>query len=306
MNELRASQGGELGAGTESAPVASPGALLRAARESAGMHAEALAVSLKVSVSKIYAMESDDYGGLPDAVFARALASSMCRSLKMDPAPVLALMPMSKVPKLEPDENRVKASFKDGSEKSVTGPVLSVFLRPVFWVVLALVLGAALLAFLPDLSLNALKSGAGFQGSSEVNVPPAPPPVSVASKTQVPQAAAVMTTLPVAATAPAETGADVPAGSAEAQPKADAVVQPESGLLVIRARNESWVQVRDATGATTFQRIIAAGETVVAQGKPPYSVVIGKADATEVFVQGKPFDLTAVSRENVARFEVKP
>jgi len=35
-------------------------------------------------------------------------------------------------------------------------------------------------------------------------------------------------------------------------------------------------------------------------------VVIGKADATEVFVRGKPFDLAPVTRENVARFEVKP
>jgi len=34
-------------------------------------------------------------------------------------------------------------------------------------------------------------------------------------------------------------------------------------------------------------------------------VVIGRADATEVFVRGKPFDLAAVSRDNVARFEVK-
>ena len=55
-----------------------------------------------------------------------------------------------------------------------------------------------------------------------------------------------------------------------------------------------------------MQRIVAAGETVVAEGKPPLSVVIGKADATEVFVRGKPFDLAPVTRENVARFEVKP
>jgi cytoskeleton protein RodZ len=37
----------------------------------------------------------------------------------------------------------------------------------------------------------------------------------------------------------------------------------------------------------------------------PLAVVIGRADATEVVVKGKPFDLVPVTRENVARFEVK-
>ena len=54
-----------------------------------------------------------------------------------------------------------------------------------------------------------------------------------------------------------------------------------------------------------LQRNLAAGESVSVAGQMPFAVVIGRADATEVFVRGKPFDLTTVSRENVARFEVK-
>lgn len=293
--------------GAESARKASPGAMLRTARESAGMHAEALAVSLKVPVSKIHAMEADDYDVLPDAVFARALASSICRSLKMDPAPILELMPLSKVPKLEPDESRGKASFKDGTEKSMTGPVVAVFLRPVFLVVMTLLVGSALLAFLPDFSVEALKSSVGLQESSLVNGPVSPKaPVSSESETSA--LAGILPAPLVVASAVAVTDAAVPGGHTEPAllPQSDGASHPDGRLLVIRARNESWVQVKDATGAFTLQRIIVSGETVVVQGKPPFSVVIGKADATEVFIQGKPFDLTAVSRENVARFEVKP
>ena len=60
-----------------------------------------------------------------------------------------------------------------------------------------------------------------------------------------------------------------------------------------------------ATGALALQRNLAAGESVSVSAQPPLAVVVGRADATEVTVRGKPFDLAAVSRDNVARFEVK-
>jgi cytoskeleton protein RodZ len=53
------------------------------------------------------------------------------------------------------------------------------------------------------------------------------------------------------------------------------------------------------------RRLLAAGEAAGASGVPPLQVIIGRADATEVQVRGKPFDLRKVSRDNVARFEVK-
>ncbi len=68
---------------------ASAGTLLRQAREAAGLHVSSLAASLKVPVRKLEALEEDRYEELPDAVFVRALASSVCRTLKVDPAPVL-------------------------------------------------------------------------------------------------------------------------------------------------------------------------------------------------------------------------
>ena len=43
----------------------------------------------------------------------------------------------------------------------------------------------------------------------------------------------------------------------------------------------------------------------IPQSAASLSVVVGRADVTDVFVRGKPLELNAVSRENVARFEVK-
>ena len=78
-----------------------------------------------------------------------------------------------------------------------------------------------------------------------------------------------------------------------------------AGVLAFKARSESWIQVRDATGAVVLQRNLAPDESVSVSGALPLAVVIGRADATEVFVRGKPYELGPVSRENVARFEVK-
>lgn len=72
---------------------ASAGAILRAAREKSGLHLAVLSVNLKVSIKQLEALEGDRYEKLLEPVFARALASKVCRILKIDAVPVLALMP---------------------------------------------------------------------------------------------------------------------------------------------------------------------------------------------------------------------
>ena len=72
---------------------AEAGALLREAREAAGLRIEVLAASLKVPVAKLVALEGGDLSALPDRVFVRALVSSICRHLKVAPEPILAKLP---------------------------------------------------------------------------------------------------------------------------------------------------------------------------------------------------------------------
>lgn len=286
----------------------SPGAMIRSARQAAGMHIEALAMALKVPVSKLEALEADNYQVLPDAVFVRALASSVCRSLKLDPGPVLALMPQSSVPQLAVDGAGINAAFKDGTEKAGGSAILAGVRHPVFLVVLALLVGAAALALFP-------------RSVSEV-------PMAVNEQAQ--KAAASPSELNNEAITPAE-AASADTGNASLAMESGSVASnvrpsiPDSGtlpvdhvptatdaingkgqLLVLRARSESWVQVRDATGVTTLQKILTSGESVVAPGTPPLSVVIGNAEVTEVLVQGKVMDLASIAKDNVARFEVQP
>jgi len=125
----------------------SAGVLLRQAREAAGMDIAALAASLKVTIPKLQALEEDDYASLPDAVFARALASSICRTLKIDPAPVLERLPHGVMPRLLPEKPALNTTFRQPGERRMALPAVP---RGAALAVLALLFGAAAVYFLPE------------------------------------------------------------------------------------------------------------------------------------------------------------
>ena len=290
----------------ESQAGASAGALLRQARQSAGMDIAVLASALKVPVSKLQALENDDFTVLPDAVFARALASSVCRTLKVDPAPVLGQLPQGQAPRLVGDKDGLNAKFKDPQDKAppLRLPAAS---RGVSLTVLVLLAAAAAVYFLPSGMLEfdlarapapapaqAVVEASQENGSVSEPVPGAESALSAQSPASDVPAAAPTAAVPAAAVPMVAASVASAAGTAVA-----------SALLEFRATAESWVQVRDAAGAVVFERTLKAGESAQAPGKPPLSVVVGKVNATEVMVRGAPFDLSTVARENVARFEVK-
>ena len=143
-------QGGAQDMAQSAAPAGpTAGALLREAREAAGLHIAALALSLKVPVRKLEALEADRYDLLPDAVFVRALASSVCRTLKMDPAPVLDRLPQTSAPRLAQDAGGINAPFRAPGDSR--GPSwIDQLSRPVFLAVFALLLGAAVVVGVSD------------------------------------------------------------------------------------------------------------------------------------------------------------
>ena len=310
--QVQSEQGEAATADETSSPQTTAGALLRQAREAAGLHVAALAVSMKVPVKKLEALEADHFELLPDAVFVRALAASVCRTLKIDPTPVLALLPQTSAPQLKPDEWGINAPFRaPGDMKTVS--VWDQLSRPGVLAALALLAGALVLIFFPAME----RQEEGASTASEVVSIPAPAPVAVPSAPSEPQDKAVdKPELVVPAPVPAPAQAALPASSPSvpASPAsgvtaaaAPVVTSPASsvGVLAFKARATSWVEVTDAQGVVQLRRTLITGESVAVSGALPLSVVVGRADATEVTVRGKPFGLDGVAKENVARFEVK-
>lgn len=297
-------------AGEAAAPVpASAGAILRQAREDAGLHIAVLAVSLKVPVSKLEALEADRLDQLPDAMFARALAATVCRQLKIDPAPVLQRLPQM-TPRLTPDHGGINAPFRTLDEKSRTG-MSTELSRPVVLAVLAILLGALVLILLPSFSRQ---SGEDAEPVASLPAPASPAKVAtgeVAHPSGPPNTAALPPSPPtanaaLAAEVPASAAAPAPASAVAALATAPMPADAASdAVLVFSAKAASWVQVTDARGNAVLRKTLAPAEVARVSGALPLSVVVGRADATSVRVRGQPFDLASSTKSNVARFEVK-
>jgi len=298
-----------------SAAAQTAGTLLRQGREAAGLHIAALAVALKVPVKKLEALEADRLDLLPDAVFVRALASSVCRTLKMDSAQVLALLPQTGKPRLDYQRASINTPFRSPSD----GPGPSLWAqvsRPAVLAGLLLLLGALVLILLPAVQQQnvALQPAAEPVAISPVLTSPPPDPTSTVVTAQVlespkpagPENQANPAAAPLVVAVPAG-AALAPGLAASPPPTAPAAVPaaPGGGLIVFTAKGESWVEVTDAKGVVVLRRTLAAGEAASASGTLPLTAIVGRVDATQVQVRGRPFDLSAVSKDNVARFEVK-
>ncbi len=306
-------------------PQVSAGALLRQARESAGLHVAALAVSLKVPVRKLEALEEDRYGDLPDAVFARALASSVCRNLKIDPQPVLARLPQTAAPRLVQAHEGINAPFRAPGDVVAAGWQQQL-MRPVPLMVGALLLGALAILLLPTLrieeNLAKVRSEApavpmaaavvvqpGVKAGTDGAAPAADPssPAVAAAGAQAPAATAsgVAAVAGMPAEVPANLAVAMPAPAATSAEPVTTPTGPASGLVVFKASGPSWVQVVDSRGEVALRRLLAPGESAGASGSLPLSVTVGSVNSTAVEVRGKPFDLGTMAKDNVARFEVK-
>lgn len=299
----------------------SAGYLLKSAREAAGLHIAALAAMLKVPVKRLEALETNRLDLLPDAVFVRALAASVCRTLKIESSTVLELLPQSDAPKFTRQRASANAPFRspaDGSQRSVWLYVS----RPSLLAGLALLLGALVLVFLPlvTTSVDQIRSGlmsAGITQPAEktsenpsatavpsTNLPDSPPGGAArsdaANSAAATPIAAADTSLPASTATP---GLGVTESQQTTQPVNKLPLATD--LIVFTAKAQTWIKVTDSKGLTVLRRTLAAGEIVGVSGVVPLSVIVGSANATEVQIRGNSFDLNAVAKNNVARFEVK-
>jgi cytoskeleton protein RodZ len=132
-----------------------PGDTLRRAREAQRISIDSLAAHIKVSVAKLEALEAGRFADLPDANFARALAMTLCRVLKVDPASVLAGLPAARLATLVSDTPPLNQPFK-ASRASMhlfdRSWDWSAFLKPQWLAPAALLLAAVLLYSVPGSS----------------------------------------------------------------------------------------------------------------------------------------------------------
>jgi cytoskeleton protein RodZ len=197
--------------------AATAGAMLRAARNAQGMHIAALAATIKVQQRKLESLEADRYDELPDPAFARALAQTMCRVLKIDPVPVLAKLPQPRMPSLETPVGMGGGQAFDSPRMGFSSvseiDIPALLGHPAFWGPVLILAGALLLWKLPAGVLQWDRKPAAATAAA-----PEPAPVQA----------------PLAGTTPAAPGPGATPSLATApMPQADAAAGPAAGSVVL-------------------------------------------------------------------------
>ncbi len=278
---------------TQEPPQPSAGQLIKQARMQAGLHIAALAVTLKVPVKRLEALEDDNLNLLPDMVFVRALAASVCNTLKIDPEPILALMPKTGSTRLNTASKSIDTPIRSALSNDKVNP-MDFMKTP--WMIggAALLLGAAAIYFWPAMKSNSTKtiqesktSGVTEMAAKESNAIQVTPVVATpVTSVSAPAISTDTANLPSALTASANTSVT-------------------DGVVAFKASGDTWIEVKDAKGATVFKQLMKAGESAGANGVLPLSVTVGSTNFTQVLVRGQVKDLTSIAKNNVAFFEVK-
>ena len=295
----------------------SAGGMIRDARQAQGVDLASLAAMLKIPLRRLEALENGRHEELQGPTFERALAQAACRVLKIDPKPVLALLPQHERNTLERVTEGINTPFRDGQGSG--GFELPTLMRPVVIIVVLLIVGAIALFFVPESWVARVTRP--FMGGPAASAPADAAAPAAATPSAATGATITPVELPVASAVAPASSAAVPAPAASAAPLSAAAVSataaqgidevlahvaaaPSIPLQVV-ATADSWVEVHDAQGHTLLSRTVVAGESVGLDGALPMRVKIGNARGTRLKLRGDNVDLTPWTRDNVARLEVK-
>lgn len=283
------------------------GALLRAAREKQGLHIAALAASMKVAPRKLEALENDRWDELAGNTFTRALAQSVCRALRIDAAPVLALLPQAQFIELDHVTGKLNAPFRERSMRD-EGALAVMAQRGLLWAGGLLLLAAVATYLLPASWLrferaNVAATGASAPAVASAALMSASVPAA-AGNVPATSAAAPVVALPASAAAPSLVEVTYGAPAVASDGSTSTSTGAVAGVLQLSASALSWVEVRDRGGRILLSRNVLRGETIGVDGATPLRLTVGNAAVTRVVFRGKPVDLSAGQRDNVARIEL--
>jgi cytoskeleton protein RodZ len=290
--------------------LASAGALLRAAREAAGLTQDAVAQQLKLAPRQVRAIEDDDYARLPGRTFVRGFVRNYARLLRVDADAVVAALPGHESgspldrPTLTPTA-RPMAEIRVQYERRNTW---SRWLIPL--ALLAIVAVAAVYEFTRPATPGRRAAADAASAPATAPTPAAARGTALPNPLEPPKAdtAAPTATSSVrvdAEPATASTAAVAPAAVPSSAPPAAAGSTAGEVTLVLKFNAASWVEVKDGNGVAIYLQTGTAGTSQTIAGTPPLDVAIGNAAGVGVTFRGQPVDVAPHTRANIARLLLK-
>lgn len=284
----------------EVAPPELPGGRLRQGREAKGLTTADIAQALKFSARQIEALEANDYSILPGVTFIRGAVRSYAKFLKLDAAPLLAMLDAT-APAAPPD---VRPPQNMGAAQSNVGvrQISPLVAASVLLMVVAVVIGAWHMLGGPQSAPTGNGKPAAATTEAETVQPVMPPQAKIEQPTAEMPPAAAPATGPAAATAFASAAAPV---SSTPAPPPPAPSLPDGRQLLFVFGEKSWIEVKDASQRVVFTGEQPAGSRQAIVGKPPFQLVIGNAGKVQVFDGERQVDLQPYIRAEVARLTLE-
>ncbi|MDZ7841483.1 MAG: DUF4115 domain-containing protein [Gammaproteobacteria bacterium] len=265
------------------------GRQLRRTREKVGLTLDDVAAELRLGIFQIQALEDDDWTKLPGTTYARGYLRSYARLLGLDADQLMAgastqeIEISRKEPEIEarktealkteapePDEEAEPASGPSRARTWIGAGALGVLvvLSAAFWQYRE---GGELLPDLTDPGATAQRDPAADE---QMNVEPLEP------EPETTQAATYYEEMD------------------EGPPPMPTV--PDKA--VFEFAGDSWIDVRDARGERLLYRDFPAGRRVEVEGRPPFQVYLGNANAVQVEYMGDVVEPDTGSGRMYARF----
>jgi cytoskeleton protein RodZ len=301
-------------------PVLAPGAQLAARRQALNWSIEHVANQLNLAPRQIQAIEADNYAALPGMASVRGFIRSYAKLLKIDPAPLLLviaaemtgsdeLMPLRRALSSIPfSESRLSSASRHGLSSKPA--VIALFL---VLLVAAIVVGQKMKWFsiLPEsLSLKIDKElpllSASVQNTPVLAVPDsvALDKVNYAGSTSYPAATNAVATAGRPDISGSNGNAAGQADVNEMTPAAQFVIDTKD-MLVLKLREDSWIEIKRPDNSMPISRLVKAGETETYRITAPVSLTIGNASGVDATLRGAPIALQADAKNNVARLNLK-
>jgi cytoskeleton protein RodZ len=312
--------------------ASTPGAALAAQREAMGLTIEQVADQLKLAQRQIIAIENGDYAALPNMAVTRGFIRAYAKVLRLDPAPLVAMVEVEPAPVVEAPAPRrdMGASFSESRFPSMTqrqSKPSGLIAFGLVAVVVAAAIGAWQAGLISPqmLSTNGAASDAASAPADSADMASTPlpaPSVPLASAplaapadsaASVPAAqdsaatpaagspAAAPLTTPAAATPAPSAPAPAPAAATPAAATAAA-----TGTLVLTVVEDSWVEIRRPGNLPSLiARLVKGGSTETFEIDGQALLIVGKPENVRATLRGQHLDLPVVPNGTIARVQIK-
>ncbi len=259
----------------------SVGTVLREAREQLGLSLADVESRLKFASRQIEALEADNFTRLPEISFVRRFVRSYAKLLQLDPAPLLASLPVEPAqPSLQTASVAIDVPFPN---------IYATRRINIIWLSTGLVVVAITLVLF--IWLNRSMSIMQQATMETIELPTVMPiPASRVIAASPPDVLAVS---PKASTATKMIQTESKSAS------------KQSASIRLKFDANSWVKVTDNDGKILVSQLNSSGSEQHLKGKPPFSVVIGNISGVRLYYQGKLIELAPFNNGGIARLTLE-